>query len=54
MGEFMSTLHIHKPTVSAYAGFAHVFFLLKVLLEAFADAQREAGAAHKRYPFAEW
>jgi hypothetical protein len=29
-------------------------FLLKILLEAFADAQREAAAAHKRYPFAEW
>jgi len=27
---------------------------LKVLLEAFADAQRAAAAAHKRYPFAEW
>ena len=54
MGEFMSTLHILKPTVPASAGFAHVFFLLKILLEAFADAQREAAAAHKRYPFAEW
>ena len=52
MGEFMSTSHIHKPTVSAR--FAHVFFLLKVLLEAFADAQHEAAAAHKRYSFAEW
>jgi hypothetical protein len=24
------------------------------LIEVFADAQQQANAAHKRYPFAEW
>jgi hypothetical protein len=50
----MSTLPIHEPTALPLVGLVHVFSLLHTLLEAFVDAQREAAAAHKRYPFAEW
>jgi hypothetical protein len=50
----MSTLQIHAPTMSPLAGFARVISLLNILIEAFVEAQREAAAPHKRYPFAEW
>lgn len=50
----MSTLRVHAPTVPPIAGLARVISLLNILFEAFVEAQREASAAHKRYPFAEW
>jgi hypothetical protein len=50
----MSTLQVHARTVPPVAGFVRVVFLLKTLFEVLVDAQREASAAQKRYPFAEW
>jgi hypothetical protein len=50
----MSTLRIREPAMPPPVGFAHFFSLLKTLLEAFVDAQGEAAAARRRYPFAEW
>jgi hypothetical protein len=50
----MSTLQVHTRLVPPVAGFARVIFLFKTLFEVLVDAQREAAAAHKRYPFAEW
>ena len=35
-------------------GFARVISFFKTFAEVFLDAQREAAAAHKRYPFADW
>jgi hypothetical protein len=36
------------------AGFGRVIFLIVTFFEVIAEAQRDAAAAHKRYPFAEW
>jgi hypothetical protein len=35
-------------------GLLQVISLISALVEAFADAYRQATVAHKRYPFAEW
>jgi len=50
----MSTLQAHVRMVPPVTGFARVAFFLKTLFEVLVDAQREASAAQKRYPFAEW
>ncbi|HXZ22092.1 MAG TPA: hypothetical protein VEH78_04940 [Pseudolabrys sp.] len=50
----MSTLQVHTRAVHPVSGFARVTSLLKTLLELLIDARREAAAAQKRYPFAEW
>lgn len=50
----MTTLPIRAPIELPFASFARVIFFCKTLIEVFADAQQQASAAHKRYPFAEW
>jgi hypothetical protein len=50
----MTTLPIRAPMVPALSGFARVISFVRVLLDVFADAQRDASAAHKKYPFSEW
>ena len=49
----MSILQVHAPVVPQLGGFARVSFF-KTFAEVFLDAQRDAAAAHKRYPFADW
>ena len=49
----MTTLPIRAPIDLPFAGFARVIFFCKALIEVFAEAQQQASAAHKRYPFAE-
>jgi hypothetical protein len=50
----MTTLPIRAPMVPSLTGFARVILFVTMLIDVFADAQRDASAAHKRYPFAEW
>jgi hypothetical protein len=50
----MSTLDIHRATSALPAGLTSFVALLNALFGAFAEAQRHAAAAHRRYPFAEW
>jgi hypothetical protein len=50
----MATLPLHAPIVPALAGFARVISWIVIFFEVVADAQRQAAAAHERYPFAEW
>jgi len=50
----MSILQVHAPVVPQLGGFARVISFFKTLAEVFLDAQREAAATHKRYPFADW
>lgn len=50
----MTTLPVRAPTFPPFAGFGRVMVFLTAFFEIIADAQREAAAAHKRYPFAEW
>ena len=45
----MSTLPLRAPHV--WAGFARVGAALVTVLDIFAEAERRAFAAHKRYPF---
>jgi len=50
----MSILQVHAPVVLPLGGFARVISFFKTFAEVFLEAQREAAAAHKRYPFADW
>jgi len=50
----MSTFRVHAPVMPPVGGFARVFSFFKAFAEVFLDAQREAAAAHRRYPFADW
>ena len=50
----MSSLQTHAGAVHPVPGFARITFFLKTLFEVLIDARREAAAAQKRYPFAEW
>jgi hypothetical protein len=36
------------------AGFGRVIFFIVTFFAVIAEARRDAAAAHKRYPFAEW
>ena len=47
----MTALPVRAPVPVSFAGFGR---FLTTFFEVIADAQREAAAAHKRYPFAEW
>ena len=49
----MSTARMHA-SAAPLGGFAQLLVLLNLLLEVFLDAQHQAAAAHKRYPFADW
>ena len=50
----MTTLPIHAPMLPSLSGFTRVILFVTMLIDVFADAQRDAAAAHKKYPFAEW
>jgi hypothetical protein len=50
----MATLPVRTPIVPALTGFARVISFVVIFFEVVADAQRQAEAAHERYPFAEW
>jgi hypothetical protein len=50
----MTTLPIRAPIVPSLAGLARVISYLDIAIDVFAESQRQAAAAHKRFPFAEW
>ena len=50
----MTTLPIRAPILPSLSGFTRVILFVTMLVDVFADAQRAAAAAHKKYPFAEW
>ncbi len=50
----MTTLPIRAPIVPSLTGFTRVISFVTMLVDVFADAQRAAADAHKKYPFAEW
>jgi len=50
----MTTLPIRAPIVPSFAGLARLISYLDIAIEAFAEAQKQAAEAHKRYPFAAW
>ena len=50
----MIALPVRAPTFLTLTGFGRVMVFLTTFFEVIVDAQREAAAAHKRYPFAEW
>ncbi|HEY6025175.1 MAG TPA: hypothetical protein VIV34_13470 [Pseudolabrys sp.] len=50
----MTTLPIRAPMVPSFTAFTRVISFVAMLIEVFAEAQRAAGDAHKKYPFAEW
>ena len=53
----MSTLPIQAqqvPQVWPIPGFARVVLFMTSALDVFAEAQQQAQAAHKRFPFADW
>lgn len=50
----MNTLPIRAPIVPSFTGFTRVISFVTTLVDVFADAQRAAADAHKKYPFAEW
>jgi hypothetical protein len=53
----MSTLSIrvpHVPQVWPIPAVARFISVVRMVLDAFAEAQEQARAAQKQYPFAEW
>jgi hypothetical protein len=50
----MSTLPIRAPLTSPFAGFARVLLFFGTIIAVFSEAQQQAAAAHKRFPFADW
>ncbi|MGB2659066.1 MAG: hypothetical protein WBC84_12590 [Pseudolabrys sp.] len=50
----MTALPVRAPVPLSFVGFGRVIFLITTFFEVIVDAQRQAAAAHKRYPFAEW
>jgi hypothetical protein len=50
----MTTLPIRAPIVPSLAGLARVFSYFSIAIEVFTEAQQQATAAHKRFPFADW
>jgi hypothetical protein len=50
----MTTLPIRAPVVPSLSGLTRVITFVTMLIDVFAAAQRDASAAHKKYPFAEW
>jgi hypothetical protein len=50
----MTTLPIRAPILPSLSGCTRVISFVTMLVDVFADAQRAAAAAHKKYPFAEW
>jgi len=50
----MTALPVRAPIPVSFARFGRVVAFIITFFEVIADAQRQAAAAHKRYPFAEW
>jgi hypothetical protein len=50
----MTTLPIRAPIVPPLAGLARLIAYFDIAMEVFAEAQEQAAAAHKRFPFAAW
>jgi len=50
----MTALPVFASIPLAVVGFGRMIAFLTAFFEVIADAQRQAAAAHKRYPFAEW
>jgi hypothetical protein len=50
----MTALPVRATILPSFAGYGRVFVFFKMFFEVIADAQRQASAAHNRYPFAEW
>ena len=50
----MTTLPIRAPMLPSLSGFTRVVSFVTMLVDVFADAQRAAADAHRKYPFAEW
>jgi hypothetical protein len=50
----MSILQAHARIIPPVAVFGRFASFLKTLFEVLVDAQRQATAAQKRYPFSEW
>jgi hypothetical protein len=54
----MSTLEIRSPraakTRPAFGGFTRLATTFLIVLDAFAEAQRQAHEAERRYPFTAW
>ena len=50
----MTSLSIRAPVLPSLSGFTRVISFVTMLVDVFADAQRAAADAHKKYPFAEW
>ena len=50
----MSTLPLRATHVPAFPAFARLAAAVLTAIDVFAEAQRQARAAHKRYPFADW
>jgi hypothetical protein len=50
----MTALPVRAPVPLSFVAFGRVIFFLTTFFEVIVDAQRQAAAAHKRYPFAEW
>jgi hypothetical protein len=47
----MTTLPLRIPHVQPFNGFARVISVITTVFEVFAEAQQQATAAHRRYPF---
>lgn len=52
----MSTLPLQAPHAQIWpvASFGRVLAVVVTLLDVFTEAQQQARAAHKNYPFADW
>ena len=50
----MTTLPIRAPIMPSLPGLARVLSCFNIAIEVFAEAQQQATAAHKRFPFTEW
>lgn len=52
----MSTLPLRALRVPALpaTGFARIVAAVRFMIEVMSEAQEQARAAHKRYPFADW
>jgi hypothetical protein len=50
----MATLPIRAPLMPPLAGFARIVSFVQMMIAVFSEAQQQAVAAHKRYPFADW
>ena len=50
----MTTLPIRASIFPSLPRFTRMISFVTTLIDVFADAQRDASAAHRKYPFGEW